>query len=361
MFEKYKTLITMNENNEKSFRNLFYNCHGRTYYYGIEFDDNKSCSDFIYEFLERSGKSETHLYDAIKEIEKKYSFRLNHIKNTFLLGIYLYQECNTIRTFIDKEIDLFKLKEKDNTKNFQYIWFLICMFHDLGYAQESKSLQQTEKKEMFDLKKIELKEISGVPPELYDINILLNYLNYRRDRYDCIDHGIYAGLIFYRDLCEIRRNMSSECNNQSGLYFGKELEKVYNFAAWIISAHNIFFAKTDFDKKLYKKYKLNSLIIKQKDYPISLNAYPMFYLFCLVDSLEPIKVFRDKELLRSLFLTISDKELKIRSEIKCGCHSSYFDKVKSLNDWLTPVKELDNGVLCVNFNFSLFGLSDGFR
>lgn len=87
----------------------------------------------------------------------------------------------------------------------------------------------------------------------------------------------------------------------------------------------------------------------------------MFYLFCLVDSLEPIKVFRDKELLRSLFLTISDKELKIRSEIKCGCHSSYFDKVKSLNDWLTPVKELDNGVLCVNFNFSLFGLSDGFR
>lgn len=351
----------MNEYTEKSFINLFEIVRNNyRFYYGTKYNDDKSCSDFIADFIERSGKRKISLFDAIKYIEKKYAFRLNHIVNVFLLGIYLYYDCMIIRTSIDDELKHFNEQNKTERYEFDFIWFLICLFHDLGYKKEEDSKKMLAiylNNEIVKLKQSNLGEITGVPTLYKDI---LNYLDYRKERFACIDHGIYAGRVLYNGLCDIRREHEND-DNHSNLSWSVDLENVYNYAAWIISAHNIFFAKSSFDKKLYKKYKLDKLIIEPDEYPISLNAYPMFYLFCLVDSLEPIKVFRDKELLRSLFLTISDKELKIRSEIRCGCHSSYFDKVKSLNDWLTPVKLDDRTrTLHIQFNFSLFGCRDVF-
>lgn len=342
-------------------------------YYGLDLGKIKSdigtinYADFISKFIKISGKSDNLLYDAIDGLSG--TVRPNHIVNTFFLGVYLYNKNNRFKDQIDIATNGFESAfiNHNPEERFQFIWFLICLFHDLGYKKEEDSKKMLAiylNNEIVKLKQSNLGEITGVPTLYKDI---LNYLDYRKERFACIDHGVYAGKILYRDLCKIlNQKLSGQrqriVNTEDGqLYFCDELKEVYNYAAWIISAHNIFFAKSSSDKKLYKKYKLDKLIIKPDEYPISLNAYPMFYLFCLVDSLEPIKVFRDKELLRSLFLTISDKKLKIRSEIKCGCHSSYFDKVKSLNDWLTPVKLDDRTrTLHIQFNFSLFGCRDVF-
>lgn len=226
------------------------------------------------------------------------------------------------------------------------------MFHDLGYVVESKSEISLSSSGIQDkinaIKNNWLDEKPKDIPELYTKDIILKYLDYRHTRFGCIDHGIYAGVTLYHELCKIRRNKK---NRDFTLNWDDNLEKIYNYAAWIILAHNIFFPSKKIEKDTYKKNGLKSLILdKHNKHPISLKEHPMLYLFCLVDTIEPIKVFKDKNKLDNLYLSISEKELKVRSKIRCGCHDIYFSKVESLKDWLTPVKKHDNQTLIIHFN-----------
>lgn len=325
-------------------------------YYKLKSDQIQSDSDtmdsdkFIKNFIEVSGKAEISLYKAIEGL--KYTVRPEHIVNTFFLGVYLYNNSRSIKEQINKATDVFRtvLSDHDEQDRFQFIWFLICLFHDLGYNVEfeSNSLKSKERKQRIieieqEIEKlIKIRKIHGVPP-LYE-NIITKYLKYRNTVFRCIDHGIYAGIRLFWDLCE---NRSIKEFSPSKLSYKFGLIEVYHYAACIILAHNIFFAKQgSFEDELYKIHDLDSLIFEPNKYRISLYKHPMFFLFCLVDTIEPIKVFKkDGELLKNIFLSYSDNNLTIRSEIKCGCHDTYFSKVKSLNDWLTPVKELDSQTL----------------
>lgn len=325
-------------------------------YYKLKSDQIQSDSDtmdsdkFIKNFIEVSGKAEISLYKAIEGL--KYTIRPDHIVNTFFLGVYLYNNSRSIKKQINKATDVFRtvLSDHDEQDRFQFIWFLICLFHDLGYnvELESNSLKSKERKQRIieieqEIEKlIKIRKIHGVPP-LYE-NIITKYLKYRNTVFRCIDHGIYAGIRLFWDLCE---NRSIKEFSPSKLSYKFGLIEVYHYAACIILAHNIFFAKQgSFEDELYKIHDLDSLIFEPNKYRISLDKHPMFFLFCLVDTIEPIKVFKeDGELLKNIFLSYSDNNLTIRSEIKCGCHDTYFSKVKSLNDWVTPVKELDSQTL----------------
>ena len=264
----------------------------------------------------------------------------------------MYNNSRSIKKQINKATDVFRtvLSDHDEQDRFQFIWFLICLFHDLGYnvELESNSLKSKERKQRIieieqEIEKlIKIRKIHGVPP-LYE-NIITKYLKYRNTVFRCIDHGIYAGIRLFWDLCE---NRSIKEFSPSKLSYKFGLIEVYHYAACIILAHNIFFAKQgSFEDEPYKIHDLDSLIFEPNKYRISLDKHPMFFLFCLVDTIEPIKVFKeDGELLKNIFLSYSDNNLTIRSEIKCGCHDTYFSKVKSLNDWVTPVKELDSQTL----------------
>lgn len=327
-------------------------------YYGLDLGKIKAdigtinYADFISKFIKISGKSDNLLYDAIDGLSG--TVRPNHIVNTFFLGVYLYKynKNNRFKDQIDIATNGFESAfiNHNPEERFQFIWFLICLFHDLGYNVEfeSNSLKSKERKQRIieieqEIEKlIKIRKIHGVPP-LYE-NIITKYLKYRNTVFRCIDHGIYAGIRLFWDLCE---NRSIKEFSPSKLSYKFGLIEVYHYAACIILAHNIFFAKQgSVEDELYKIHDLDSLIFEPNKYRISLDKHPMFFLFCLVDTIEPIKVFKeDGELLKNIFLSYSDNNLTIRSEIKCGCHDTYFSKVKSLNDWVTPVKELDSQTL----------------
>lgn len=301
---------------------------------------NSACDGrkFIKNFIELSEKNNTNkLYNKIDALEDS---RVHHIISSFFLGIYVYTKSEIIKSNIDDEIEI--LKRSENVKSdvkFIFIWFITCLFHDLGYEYEDPDKKVFTSFKSF-LKKSELKKLGkckGVP-ELYK-ETHEKYFNYRL-KAKKNDHGICASYTLYNDLCKIREEQENSNSNKKKLSWEKALEGVYNFAAWIILAHNIWYvnASDEYKSKQYKDLGLEKLILKNNEKKIKIKDHPFFFLFCLIDSIEPFKKIKDKSLLNKIFIEINSKHIIIYSELECGCHDTIFKNASNLNDWLTPSK-----------------------
>lgn len=280
------------------------------------------------------GKANPEYNLLLNDIQQLKDIRCHHILCTFLLGIYVYNHCNTIRSNVKKVIQ--KYNQHSFHKDFSFIWFLVCLFHDLGYAEEEK------KRNRISLNK-HLGNITNVP-KLYK-NVYENYFVYRKLEHNKIDHGIFAGLIMYEDLCRIREKK----------HWNKHLNELYNLASWVVLAHNIWFVKdNDIEKcKTYHKYHLEQLILKTKtdngqidivDYPIKLSQYPLLFLFCLVDLIEPMKRIGCMDCCDKIDFRITKNKLIIKSNIDCNSGQEYIKNIASANDWLIKTKKNDNTV-----------------
>ena len=188
----------------------------------------------------------------------------------------------------------------------------------------------------------------GVPPFYKDI--FEKYFNYIVDEFNKNDHGIYAAFQLFSDLCYIRENefIRQQCLGvkASPLCWEEPLVNIYNYASWIILAHNIWYVNED-DNCNSKRYrpKLNSLILKKNERKININDHPFFFLFCLVDSIEPYKLVKVNNLLDKIQIELTNNELIIESNLECGCHKVLLNKATNLNDWLTVSKRInDNSV-----------------
>ena len=314
-------------------------------YYDGKYDIRNS-SGFIKNFIKDAGKSEASLFEFIDEIKKKYSCRLEHIVNTFLLGFYFYTNADIVNRNVDKHLNRYRINGR--SIDFAFIWFLICLFHDLGYIKEadSENFKHSLKDEVESLKYLPLRRAAGVP-KFYK-KIYKNYLDYTATKLYHVDHGIYGGLTLFKDLCEIRARKETEKRNQNDnidLYWGKDLIKVYNYAAWIILAHNIWFATTPRDRDQYEKHNLSELIVTSPgNYKISCSKHPLLFLFCLVDTLEPQKKILCKDLLNSISWGVKRNSLYISfaKDIKnCSKITAYKKSISELNNWLTPTSSCD--------------------
>ena len=293
--------------------------------------DYKDCGRFITEVIKCSEKTNTELYRNIKELEDKSPQRLSHIVSTFFLGLWLFHNKQTSfirRSITDelKKLDCFHDDPKEIDRQFSYIWFMASLFHDLGYPAE-------DCEEGKELPSIFIPYVKSVP--VFYNDVFCSYYNYRKKK----EHGIFAGLAFDNDLCEIRR--LKEGTNEMGLNWRVELEDLYHYVAWIILAHNIWMIRKDkADEETLNKYHdagLDDLILEldkdglNVDYKIDFDNYPLFTLFCIVDTIEPLK--------SSSCLSDIDVQLKLGKIIIESNDSVYLRKIKGLNDWLTPTIE----------------------
>lgn len=322
------------------------------------FDDINDCKKFIQNFICLAGKGDAILSRHIDKLEG----RAFHTVNTFLFGVYIFNhkfQGKNIKEKIDNEIHKIKSDFNINCNiDFPYIWFLICLFHDLGYVIENSkdSYNQPISKSFadfklsnnsIDLNLIELLDPVGVP--VFYKDIYEKYFNYIATRFEKYDHGIYAAFQLFSDLCFIRENeyARQQCPNvnSSNLCWDESLVNIYNYASWIILAHNIWYVNED-DNCNSKRYrpKLNSLILKKNERKINLNDHPFLFLFCLVDGIEPSKVIKDNNLLDKIQIEIKKNELVIESNLECGCHEVLLNKAKELSNWLTTTKRNGNSV-----------------
>ena len=295
-----------------------------------------SCCNFILEYIKLSEKSNDTLVDRSEFLRDKEPKRLRHIVSTFFLGIAIYYKSDKIKQVIDTKLKEIMTENEINVESqFCYLWFMTSLFHDLGYYYEAKKDHNFIGEP--------LNNLIGVPA-LYD-QILNSYSCFRKDICDCPDHGIVAGKLLYDDLCKIREfeHHKQEYKHEdcSKLYWGEDLKVLYKYVASCISVHNVFFIRDgedDINKEYYKKH-MPSLILKSKnsnncydDYPINFKEYPLLFLLCFVDSIEPLKSELE---LNDIKITLKKRTIIIDTK-----NEDYSNRIISLNKWLTRAIKL---------------------
>lgn len=296
----------------------------------INLSDVDQCYSFIQKYIQVSRKERSLLYNEIEYLKREDPKRLCHIVSTFLLGLIFFKnskDCHMAIIGELKKFEIFKDKEeREIESHFVFMWFMISMFHDLGYRFE---------KEGMDLEGHKLSDNRGAVPSLYNNLFCKYYVNYRENK----DHGVSAGILFGENISLIRK----ERNSEDPVGWDGRLEEIYHYVVWIIVCHNIRFLRTDNDeeKQKYEQKGLGELILSiekenghYKEYPISFVKHPFFTLFCLVDTIEPTK---STNVFSEIDIQFENEKITISST-----DANYMKRVKGMNDWLLIVEDKEN-------------------
>lgn len=332
--------------------------NNKTKFASIDIFNKRDCRKFIETYFGCAGKDSAPntLYCMLDSNDSIDDNRCQHIVMTFFYGLVLYEKCKTIKKSIDNILAHDKYKEaleKHKDAPFAYVWFLICLFRDLAYPFEYKRGGKRDFKNYQELskKKQWKKAPDGVPSE-YTTKLLEHYFDYRNSGDDAMnDHGICAGHYLYADLCAIQERKKMQRSNKS--WWKDELKVIFNLAAWVVACHNIWSTQEDSDNvKTYRGKNLEALILERDNegklqYLIKLEQHPLLFLFCLVDTIEPIKIVEDVSLLDKIRSEIADEGISLEIELICGCRTRLLKNIRSLNDWLTKTEIEGNiGRIC---------------
>ena len=329
-------------------------------------DIYNKAEELIEKFLFVSNKIKsdilTNCLNILKEKERdttdlELNGRLRHIVSLFFWGHVLYQNVPAIKANMNLQFKQFVKSglfenETDSEENmqilFSFMWFLLCIFHDFGYAYE-KNLFSEVKDSAFDEDiDAELDRPDDFQPDIYSIENIEKYARYRKCAFGCKDHGIFGGKVFYGTMLEIGKLIAVD-SIASKHFKAENVHKIYQYAAWVISCHNIFYNKGN--NRFTNCYICQGLecFINPKARCLTLTRNPLLFLFCFADSIEPTKTLRSKsydkktdyEISKALNLSFENNTLKFDlSNIKCKeVKDKYLRNILSLNDWLIDVSD----------------------
>lgn len=273
--------------------------------------------NFIKKYFEISGKEKVFDLNFLKQYQK--NGKHIHTVSLFLLGINLK---NIIKNLVDKY----------RPETFDYIWFLICLYHDVAIVEEDNTDCTNKYKNCleyylgdYNIKYDVFQHHWGKDKQFkYSENLVKNYFKYRLDN-NKIDHGIIGGYLLFDRLrknydskFKEKHNVQYDNFNTDNYHWEIKHHDYYAIAAHVIIEHNMWFAYNN-EKKQYEKYGLSELIIQndEKDRINILDNSLLFY-FGLLDSIEPTKVFINND--------ANDILKKISIELNNECLSINFDK-----------------------------------
>ena len=305
--------------------------------------DNKNyCFWFISEYLKKGGKA-TDLINSLLELLNKKRYK--HTVSCFFLGIGLYHHCEVIKNNINSLITKIRINQDNESdkERFYYIWFLTCLFHDIGYAIEDKRIykNQMQKLKINDAFNSFLK-YEQWKRTAYSKDTIKKYKSYRENLCDKGEHGIGGGSLLFNELRALRKERCEKPSGNPKLYWGEELIKDFHLASQTIVCHNIYkIDETDKKRKCYECYKLEKLITDIK--LIKLKNHPLLFLLCLADSIEPIKTVHDCMYLDKIVIDIKGQDITISiCKLPSQIRDSFSKRIYDLNDWLTDVERDEN-------------------
>jgi hypothetical protein len=312
-------------------------------------DDNKSYT-FIINMIIESGKIADQLKKCLDALKTKENAegedrRLRHIVSLFFLGFAIYENIQIIKKGIDEQIEDLGIlhKEFSSSKRFAFIWFLLCIFHDLGYAYERKLVKEPGQI-------VKVKMPTGFIPSKYTKENIDRYDKYRQCKWNVKDHGIWGGKVFYSEMIAIGKKIAeNQRNNEFKIFETENVGKLYQYAAWIIMCHNINYNTNNDDyTNCYRCQKLDDFILS-KARCISIKNNPLLFLFCFADTIEPTKKLhskthdpqKDKLICNSLKLEFKDNSMKFVLDDDYGAFGKYKDCLLEMNEWLIDVDAKD--------------------
>ena len=293
LFDIYKHYIAT-DNDDDSCR----------YYYGIR----KNYQDFYHDFkADEYIKNNFNIggkQDCISIIPELEKLRYEHMLSLYLLGIYFYDHINIIKFSINNLISNLYRKSRfeddfDLRREFLYIWYLISLYHDIASTHEDNHnyheyIPEHVKRFCGKILKTKLLDNEiGIPAVLLDS--LKTYMyNYRFMTCEKYDHGLYAAELFHKSMIKLHKGTEHLVGN---LLFGRNIYEYLIYPVIMtILVHNIWFRFQVEDEKStfkYREHGLERLIIAKECSPIFLSIHPLLFLFNLIDTIEPIKYFKN--------------------------------------------------------------------
>lgn len=291
----------------KDFKKSYYNISTQSLFEEKNRFSKESCLKFIQEHFDHGQKKEALVLTFRDEYEKNGKHQ--HTVALYLLGLHLSELFdNCLERKINKLIPT-----SQNWYDFKYTWFLTCLYHDTASCIEQqpaiKFLTEHQKTLDFYLGNFDIIHTPfnyvpmqrGVSLTRFSESLVKNYFYFRMDQHK-LDHGILAGYIFFDKLYKnyIAKINNHICNNTAcfidGLKYRPEHIDHFAYIADAIICHNIWTATSSEAIKTYKKYGLEPLIIdsNHQSRRLDFNNYPLQFLLCLLDSIEPVKRFADE-------------------------------------------------------------------
>ncbi|MBK7806966.1 MAG: hypothetical protein IPJ51_11755 [Saprospiraceae bacterium] len=290
----------------------------------------KEFKDFIDNYFSSSGKRDGLFQNQrSKEYFQLIENRAFHTVSVFYLGILISKH-----THLNKKLDIGEVNKPGYPK-FPFIWFLTVLFHDFGMYQERNSKIVQKYKSTQDIyyefslkyKLLDAEYKLKIPKSLF--GNIEKYFKYRLSD-NKVDHGVLGGLYMYSKLIETRIMKKREieigtyCGNR--LNWDDTLDEQYALASSVLCCHNIWLTYECENKyESYKKHELMTLD-KANFKPIKSRDYPLFFLFGLVDTIDPVKAFIKNyslnEIITMMKLKICKRSIRI---VNSGLDEEHFD------------------------------------
>lgn len=305
--------------------------------------EKKEATTFIREYFLQGGKRGA--LDNVVGVREDEIYRAEHMVSAFFLGILLYHKIRKIQDSINRKINELQIptnqcsneyKEESPEKLFLYIWFLTCLYHDIGYDAENRHDDSSIEIDHV-LSELQISK-KAIPDELSD-NCKLYYALRKSGKIkppeSVIDHGIIGGCMLYHHL--ERLHTETEIVERNGLYWGKSILKHYIApAACAIIAHNMWMqeAGTE-DADRYKDLLLDGLIYSPGNRIIQLKDHPLLFLLCLVDTIEPLK--RGKKL-DEVWVEIDDNCIVVKNATFSSSDLNFLAETEKIADGMISIK-----------------------
>ena len=215
--------------------------------------NSENLSAIIVSLLQSSSKDTLPINNLFDCLTRE---RLRHTLLCYIFGCFLYKSEPEVKDNIEAFLsEIWKSKGRSPQSKFLLTWLLICLFHDIGYAIEMNTvnavpLNNEPQCELFADILDENGKMVNLLPSFPDIfphcykNIPIKYDRYRK-MYGIIkngkplfDHGIYGGILLKKAL--------EEMPDKYGMP-----EKYYEYIAWVIMCHNMWFAQDKNTKYVY--------------------------------------------------------------------------------------------------------------
>lgn len=314
-------------------------------YYNIDVSANElfaaddlhvKCEEFIENHFILGSKA-----NAIEvSYREKYKEKGKHIHTVSLYSLGAVLE-NMFFSRIQNDL---KNKGIDNgwysEKEYKYTWFLTALYHDIASCVENLNSEEVPccRNCPFKRRTTFLNSKTG----RFGEELVKNYCRYRVAS-GKQDHGIFAGMMFYNKLFNNfhNRTKNHDWNREpvfemNGVKWRREHLDHFAYVADAIICHNIWTVQENDDAGVdtYKKYNLEELIISNENKKLSVQEYPLHFMLCLLDTIEPVKRFTKM----SAYDVLNNISVEKHSEN--GIRIAWNDRIKQETDFWTWIKNI---------------------
>lgn len=344
-------------------------------YYGIPIEaenlfeqghEQDHCEAFIRTHFEKGCKSEALNFEETWEKHYRTEGKHIHTVSLYILGLY-------VQEIVRDELES-KMKEiiGDGARlwyDFRYTWFLTCLFHDAASCIETGWENGNQSDLQSAIRMLDIQETpysyhpikKGVRLTRYDEKTIENYFKYLKDVIGQLhtEHGIIAGYKLFDSLYKNFHYVTDGKQFKNGVYSEEKTKLLWRqshldhfaYISDAIICHNLW-TVTERDNKSqeYRENGLDELIILAEPHEdgekLSLSAYPLQFILCLLDTIEPVKRFTDgkngrkvltpKETLKLIDINYN----KWRRVLTIAWNNTLCEYSDNFQEWVGKIREL---------------------